>query len=117
MEQEKITNGNKLIANFLKWIIAGTYGDDGCVYEIPEDHPTHAGDVDQDNLMFHYSWDWLVFAWFKFQNTINEMDSPNNNYIFGAQSRFFIGIESQEISISWQSLVEGIEWYNQNKTK
>ena len=69
------------------------------------------------DLHFDTSWDWLMPAWFKFQNCCKELLTKHfilTEYHF-LEKDFLRGIHEQNISVSYKALVEGIKWYNKNK--
>lgn len=70
----------------------------------------------QTELKFHSDWNWLMYAWFKFQQKINEMSSEDGrykSYLSHTQTTFCIGIcEDENILSCHQTLIEGINWYN-----
>src|SRR5574344_1719127 len=117
---EKIIDGNKLIAVFME------YKFDGIEFIIPE----HAIIIPFDcqpkkstslhcftttiykpkNLKFHSSWDWLVPVVEKILGTENNSSDWEKHYTQIHDSLWSINIESV-----WLSVVEFIKWYNKQK--
>ena len=68
-------------------------------------------------LNFHCSWDWLMPAWFKFQNVCKELLTKHltlTEYHYH-EKKFLDGINKQEIDDCHSALVEGIKWFNSQK--
>jgi hypothetical protein len=132
MEKE-IMNGNVLIAEFLGFKKELFYQcKEGDVWEdrkygfkdLPFDggQPLAARDYmwfPQTELNFHSDWNWLMYAWFKFQQKLNNTNgttldcSKMKGYLSSLQQTFCMGIcEDESILTCFSALIEGINWYN-----
>lgn len=114
---EQILEGNKLIAEFM--------GLKPRFVEYPN-HQLNRWEVEDkfrysQPIKYHESWDWLMTAWFKFQQKLNEMSSEDGrykSYLSHTQTTFCIGIcEDENILSCHQTLIEGIKWYNKSFSK
>lgn len=131
MTQEEIIKGNNLIAEFMEYEIAGTDGDTSAVlaYYFPDNHPTHAGMVSADSLLFNSSWDWLMPVVEKIEKDRNciiidgtscHIDSNDGQYsetnCCTMNNRFETDKDTEsKIESTWMAVVEFINWYNKNK--
>jgi len=120
MKQEQIIKGNKLIAEFMQYEIAGTDGTTSEVltYYFPDNHPTHAGMVSADDLLFNSSWGWLIPAWIKFYQEAFKARLGSDDYIkhlFNLRALFHSRIDEGKCEGAFKVLVEGIVWYNKIK--
>ena len=111
-------NGNKKIAEFMggKYI---SHKFDGAYYKF--EHPVKNKLPDNrivcvPDFNYHTSWDSLMEVWFKLSDTIRSSKSPFASSYGAHEQSFFAGIHEHEISISWQAIVEIIDWYNKNVT-
>lgn len=126
MTDEEIKNGNKLIAEFLDYEIGGTAGDTDEVltYHLPDNHPTHTGMIDANDLLFHTSWDWLMPVVEKIERdhviqfevimysssiAINKWNPTNRTY------DTFIYEVGNKIQATYKSVIEFIKFYNENQ--
>ena len=96
MNKRTTIEGNKLIAEFVQF---KQYGFDGSEY------------LDEDNLLYHSSWDWLIPVVNKILNMINtEFDvsfSSSQNSIKSALLRL-------DIDYLFVEVVKFIKLYNKN---
>lgn len=115
MIEEKIIEGNKLIAEFM-----------GGKYDKDTNFPIHPNDIwlpihgitnyttinmgCGKILLYHSSWDWLLPVVEKILGTENNSSDWEKHYTQIHDSLWLINIESV-----WLSVVEFIKWYNQNK--
>jgi len=102
MNNEEIIEGNKLISEFM-----------GYDKNWRQNHPEETPD---ENFFYHSSWDWLMEAWHKFRDLRFSFEDEQKNtmlmrycYRISAAMSWMAGIED-----SFEKLVEGIKWYNQN---
>ena len=111
MNNDKIIEGNKLIAEFMGGHLS--------------DHPElngvkvwHGYDLVEGRLnlpttlTFHSSWDWLIPIWKKIVNIGDSLMSQERNLYFQEITH---GLYICDIQVVWSGIVEFIEWYNQSK--
>lgn len=128
MERELILDGNKIIAEFYvantlnSSIEKGIYKLNGI--NIPyigmEEYGNHDSVLKFHNLSegyeleFHKSWDWIIPA-FDIFSLKAELQSgiPRTRISFCCD--FMAGVWRNEISLPFDSLIKGIEWYNSCK--
>jgi len=79
--------------------------------EIPNGLPMS---LTEDICKFHSSWDWLIVV----INKIYDMDIyfEYKNETCSPFSEGGIEINTKSIERTWESVVEFIKWYNENKT-
>ena len=124
MKEKEITEGNKLIAEFMgssfktykkghirKDSVTVCYFDDGM--------SPFSGGVSIENLKYHSSWDWLMPVVEKIE-TIDfvviikqgECVIVNNS---GNTPKFIQQVSTTKIESIWLAVCEFIEWYNETK--
>jgi hypothetical protein len=113
MTQEKIIEGNKLIAEFMGAIWGKStgweFGQFSSVY-------SRCG----NNLKFHLSWDWLMPVVEKIIslnygfNLILTTTNTRHCVIYSGNGEYdnLLHGDEQIINIVWKSVVEFIKWYN-----
>ena len=100
--------GNKIIAQFM----GGTIEPPLNIWIFPKETEPPYALMALEQFKYHCSWDWLMPAWFKFQDTVETMEAPFRNYREGIQQSFMSGIDAGEILLCYSALLEGINWYN-----
>lgn len=108
MTQKEITEGNKLIAEFIGWWEEpGQYGswykkDDTAIYVAYSIHNNYP----HQDLPFHRSWDWLMPVVEKCYS------SQDDGYMDTLCEKFdFFYIEPM-----YNAVIKYIKWYNENKS-
>lgn len=142
MTKKEIIEGNKLIADFMKftpWFDSGEYigyreldVDKYSTYQDGWGHRPHACVFSE--LRFHSSWDWLMPVVEKIES-LNFTDSDGEEYSFDVTIRygdvtiededstrknFHIhkhGTDGNKLNAVYEAVIEFIEWYNVNKLK
>ena len=118
MKENEIIEGNKLIAEFM----GAKYGKDVSFFMHGKDLwlPIHgvctytAIDVGSGKILqYHSSWDWLIPVIDKCTDLKEYSEYKELAYLgYGG-----IQINTKFITSTWESVVEFIKWYNQNKAK
>ena len=104
MNTIEINEGNKLIADFME---VGMFSDKIYVVFIPEISPSTLF-LTLDKLRFEVSWDWLIPVVEKCRNT--------NHY---QVHHYYKPVEEMLCCLNlpgvWRTVVDFINWYNENK--
>lgn len=123
MEQQKINEGNKLIADFLNWDKHESNPD---VYWIPNLYPYyHKEDERQtgattdrlENMRFHIEWNWLMPVWKKLSHLVYEYrhalskEDYISAHIFTKQ--VIDSFQRTDLESAYENIVEFIKWHNQ----
>jgi hypothetical protein len=102
---DTIQEGNKLIADFMGIKVVG---EDSWDIDNPR-----LNSWPQSMLHYHTSWDWLMPVIKKIIPHIH-----NHTMFYMEQDYFYItiknGLMEVEIDKVWTSVIEAIQWYNQN---
>lgn len=128
--EEKIIEGNKLIAEFMNIhfeIVDGVcYPEGKHQWEItllPHlDQYSIYGDKEHAwkkvNLKYHASWDWLMSVVEKIRDVSEEIGDEEGELYIKMQREEFLIFDlplCTPIEEVWESAIEFITWYNQNK--
>lgn len=120
--------GNKLIAKFMGFheimLDEESKYDIGDIYEILGIDITAMGTIEEDQLEFHTSWEWLMPVVEKIQKMgysvhMNEVSTNINNNTGGTKLRLYFrcGYNSSHGDMkkrTYKAVVEFIKWYNEN---
>ena len=130
MTQEEITEGNKLIAEFM----TGHYRDKRkksypfpfpVIEVVPAEKIMGYGSVPEgkikhyegtpDMMKYHSSWDWLMPVYAKIRQVKIEDDHGVSAKIESVFKYVDFAFETDSILSLWKVIVEYLKWYNQNK--
>lgn len=108
MKEQEIIEGNKLIAEFMDWSKAEQL-EGYCAFNEAVYQYTY------DELIFHFSWDWLVPAIKKCQEAFKNVDTFSKN--FGVWKDLYIRIQIAlndfDIEKVFSAVVEFVKYYNE----
>ena len=120
MQEQAIIDGNKLIAEFLKYPEGFPHKIDEYGYEqTVEGFKIEDNDVALEDLRFHKSWDWLMPVVEKieeYNNHVSIMNKsccifPKGKNISHSYTNGYIN-KNSKIEATWFAIVEFIKWYN-----
>lgn len=108
--------GNKLIAEFMEM------KDSSLGYDIPDSFRCHWTHCEDDDFMFHSSWDWLMPVvekigkvwWSDFENGWDNVDEEELEDRKNDVLLLTISVPIKEV---WKSIVQFIQWFNSSNTK
>lgn len=121
MQEQAIIDGNKLIAEFLKYPEGFPHKIDDYGYEqTVEGFKIRTEDIALEDLKYHLSFDWLMPVVEKITNVLNYSVELNNlganNWRFAIYSGGCLVCQSRlletPIEATWSAVVEFIKWYN-----
>lgn len=123
MNTQEITNGNKLIAEFMGCKIVSNdfiFPDEmkhlyapSNLYEMEDGIYNFSCDVSE--IKYHSSWDWLMPVVEKVSNIVGfkGMDECNETEWYILKRLFDLRISANITSV-WIAVIEFIKWYNEN---
>lgn len=112
MENKQISEGNKLIAEFMGLKPVETFGR----YSISKDHCTCREDTAEQAMKgfasiakYHSDWNWLMPVWEKIVDLRDGFCVPHGKFLVKSiyQSLYIVNIER-----TWKEIIEFIQWYN-----
>ena len=120
MKKEEITQGNKLIAEFM-----GAPGDLHWLPQHKEPYIFQGVFYDYDEqfrsneLKYHLSWDWLIPVVKECWDIINTFDYDSEEYFYLTEEIFHIDYSLNEfmeadIKSVYERVIDFITWYNEN---
>ncbi len=104
--QQLIIQNNAIIAEFVQ----GFKNPQERWYNI---FPNQSGYYSSENLKYHSDWNWIMSAWFKFQDKFNEIHSIQKIQDSKYWETFRTGILIQDMSYCYNIILDGIKWYNE----
>lgn len=111
MERNKILEGNLLIAGMMGVPVVEFYGKNNEILGLAVTDK-ESGSIDWPNGIDWYdpdsNWNLLMPAWKKFKDMTNEIYSELSHF----NTKFLLGCSNNDISKSWQALVEGMKILN-----
>lgn len=119
MTDNKIVEGNKLIAEFMGWSKSDYHNTPNKMYN-------GAIGIHVDHLQYHTSWDWLmpvvekiedcrIVDDYGFSVNIDNWQVIIKSLLSGKIITSNLSGAKSKIEATWQAVVEFIKWYNQNK--
>lgn len=118
---DKVTDGNKLIAEFMgaKYIPDGTspiYQTPSPTFDFEDKRPSRHASRYWIDLEYHISWDWLMPAWEKFyQEVVLDQDKDYTAEYGKDLECMEYSLSSANIEGAFKHFVNLLKWYNQNK--
>lgn len=115
MIQEEISEGNKLIAEFMEWTWETDIYKPGYWWSKDplKDRRMFA------ELFFHESWDWIMPVYVKIMDNLQHLDRPSKNHCCKGDEievDIFCHLRVADIHKMWQHVVLFIKWWNSRIT-